>query len=46
MLKIITTIGGIQVLAIIINVVRSKIMAVLLGPEGIGIISIVDQVVQ
>ena len=46
MLKIITTIGGIQVLAIIINLIRSKIMAVLLGPEGIGIISIIDQVVQ
>ena len=46
MLKIITTIGGIQLLAIIITLVRSKIMAVLLGPEGIGVISIIDQVVQ
>jgi len=46
MLKIITTIGGIQVLAITITIVRSKIMAVLLGPEGIGVISIIDQVVQ
>lgn len=46
MLKIITTIGCIQVLAILITVVRSKIMAILLGPEGIGVTSVIDQVVQ
>jgi len=46
MFKIIATIGTIQIFAIFINVIRSKIIAVLLGPEGVGILSIVDQVVQ
>jgi O-antigen/teichoic acid export membrane protein len=46
MLKIIATIGAIQILAIAITFIRSKTIAVLLGPEGVGIISIVDQVIQ
>lgn len=46
MLNIILTIGTIQVLAIFVNILRSKIIAVLLGPEGMGVISIIDQVVQ
>jgi len=43
MLSIIATLGGIQVLAVIFNVLRSKLLAVLLGPEGIGAASVVDQ---
>jgi O-antigen/teichoic acid export membrane protein len=43
MLQIIATLGAIQVLAVVFNVLRSKLLAVLLGPEGIGAASIVDQ---
>ncbi len=46
MLRIIATIGSIQALAIVVNVLRAKIMAVLLGPEGVGVVSIVDHLVQ
>jgi O-antigen/teichoic acid export membrane protein len=46
MLKIIVTIGAIQSVAIVVNLIRSKIIAVHLGPEGVGIISVVDQCVQ
>jgi O-antigen/teichoic acid export membrane protein len=43
MLRIIATLGGIQILAVVFNVLRSKLLAVLLGPEGIGANSVVDQ---
>ena len=43
MLRIIATLGGIQILAVVFNVLRSKLLAVLLGPEGIGATSVVDQ---
>src|SRR6266849_5932720 len=46
MFRIMFRIGIIQVLAILINIVRSKVTAVLLGPQGIGLVSVVDQVVQ
>jgi O-antigen/teichoic acid export membrane protein len=46
MFRIILTIGSIQILAIAINFVRTKLVAVLVGPEGVGIISTIDQVVQ
>src|SRR4051794_34300665 len=46
MLKAILTIGTLQALAILLNFVRSKVVAVLLGPEGVGVISVIDQVVQ
>jgi PST family polysaccharide transporter len=46
MLKIIATIGTIQIMAIAITFIRSKTIAVLLGPEGVGIISIIDQIIQ
>src|SRR5262245_26444997 len=46
MFKVITTIGVIQALAILINFIRAKTVAVLLGPEGVGVISTIDQVVQ
>lgn len=46
MFKIILTIGTIQGLAILVSFVKSKIVAVLLGPEGVGIVSTIDQIVQ
>lgn len=46
MLKIITTIGIIQVLAFAVTLVRSKIIAVVLGPEGVGVLSVIDQLVS
>ena len=46
MIKILSAIGLIQVALILVNVIRSKVMAVLLGPQGLGVISIVDQVAQ
>lgn len=46
MLKLIVTIGAIQVVAIVVNLLRSKTMAVLLGPQGVGIVSVVDQFTQ
>ena len=46
MFRIILTIGTIQILAIAINFIRTKLVAVLVGPEGVGVISTIDQVVQ
>jgi O-antigen/teichoic acid export membrane protein len=46
MLTILLGIGTLQVLAVLVNFARTKIAAVLVGPEGIGVISIIDQTVQ
>ena len=46
MLKIFASIGIIQLLTILSSLVRTKYIAVILGPEGTGIIGIIDQVVQ
>jgi len=46
MLKIFATIGAIQIVTILSSLIRTKYIAVVLGPEGTGIIGIVDQVVQ
>lgn len=46
MLKIILTIGGIQALAIAIQFIRTKVVALMLGPEGVGVVSTIDQTVQ
>lgn len=46
MFQIIFRIGVIQLLAIAVSLARSKVTAVLLGPEGVGIVSVIDQVVQ
>lgn len=40
------TIGGIQALAIAIQFARAKIVAVMIGPDGVGIVSTIDQIVQ
>lgn len=46
MFRAIATIGVIQALVIAVNLIRSKVLAVQLGPEGVGVLSVVDQVVQ
>ena len=46
MLKVILSIGAIQFVAIAIQFVRAKFVAVLLGPTGVGIVSTIDQIVQ
>ncbi|MGH9946529.1 MAG: oligosaccharide flippase family protein [Pyrinomonadaceae bacterium] len=46
MLRVILTIGSIQVVAIAIQFVRTKVVAVMLGPEGVGVVSTIDQIVQ
>lgn len=46
MTKIILSIGAIQVLAIFIQFLRAKVVAVMIGPEGVGVVSTIDQIVQ
>lgn len=45
MRKVLFSIGAIQILIILINMCRAKILSLLLGPAGFGIISTIDQVV-
>lgn len=46
MFRVILTIGSIQVVAIAIQFIRTKVVAVMLGPEGVGVVSTIDQIVQ
>src|SRR5260370_41054133 len=46
MLRMIAGIGVLQVAVTLVNLLRSKVVAVLLGPEGVGVIGLVDQLVQ
>src|SRR5919198_2616463 len=46
MFKVIAGIGLVQVCAVLVNLGRSKVLAVLLGPHGVGVISVIDQIVQ
>lgn len=46
MLKAIVTLGVLQALVILVQIVRSKVIAVALGPAGLGIIGIIDQIVM
>jgi len=46
MLKIFASIGAIQIVTILSSLIRTKYIAISLGPEGTGIIGIIDQVVQ
>ena len=39
------SIGFIQVLIILVNIGRAKVLSMLLGPAGFGIVSTIDQVV-
>jgi len=46
MFGILLGIGGLQVLAVLVNIARTKVLALWVGPEGIGIISTIDQTIQ
>lgn len=45
-LRVIAAVGGIQVVGIVVTIGRSKATALLLGPEGVGVVSVVEQVVN
>jgi antigen flippase len=45
MSRVLFSIGVVQVLVILVNLARSKILSLLLGPAGFGIVSTIDQVV-
>jgi len=45
LLETIVAIGFLQTLSILANAARAKVIAVMLGPEGVGVVGIVDQVV-
>ena len=45
MLRKIASLGSIQLVGILLNVVRSKVFAVLLGPAGFGVVATIDQLV-
>lgn len=46
MFKVILTIGSIQVLAVFLQFIKSKVIAVYLGPAGVGVVGTIDQFVQ
>ena len=46
MFGILLGIGGLQMLAMLVNIGRTKILALWVGPEGIGVISSIDQTIQ
>ena len=46
MFGILLGIGGLQILAMLVNIARTKILAMWVGPEGLGIISSIDQTIQ
>ena len=46
MLRTLSAVGAIQVAIMVANLIRAKVIALLVGPEGVGVISIIDQVVQ
>jgi O-antigen/teichoic acid export membrane protein len=46
MFKIILTIGSIQALAVCVQFIKSKMVAVYLGPAGVGVVGTIDQFVQ
>lgn len=43
MLKIILGIGFLQVIIMAVLLVRTKVLAVLLGPEGVGVMAVIDR---
>lgn len=45
MSKALLSIGVIQVLVILVNMGRAKVLSIMLGPAGFGIVSTIDQVV-
>ena len=45
-LKATSLFGGVQIISIIITIIRSKIIALLLGPEGVGISNLLSRPLQ
>ncbi len=45
LLGTIFAIGFLQTLSILANVARAKVIAVLVGPEGVGVVGVIDQMV-
>lgn len=45
MLRAIITIGIVQVLTIIVQIVRAKAISVVLGPSGLGVVGLIDQLI-
>lgn len=45
-LQAIVALGGIQVFTMLAGLARTKLLAVLLGPAGVGVASVVDQIVS
>jgi antigen flippase len=45
MFRILFSIGFIQVIGLVINTIRAKIVALLLGPAGFGVVATIDQLV-
>jgi antigen flippase len=43
MLKTLLTIGGLQLATMVVMLARTKILAVFLGPEGVGLMGVVDK---
>src|SRR5215211_8549786 len=45
-LQAIVALGSIQALTMLAGLARTKVLAVLLGPAGVGVASVIDQVVS
>ena len=45
-LEAIVTLGGIQALTMLAGLARTKVLALLLGPGGLGMVSVIDQLVS
>lgn len=43
MLKVLLTIGGLQLATMVVMLVRTKGLALVLGPEGVGLMAVVDK---
>jgi enterobacterial common antigen flippase len=43
MLNALLTLGGLQLLTMLVLLVRTKTLAILLGPDGVGVLAIVDK---
>jgi polysaccharide transporter, PST family len=45
-LGVLAGVGVAQMFTMVVNIVRTKLLAVLLGPTGVGVTSVVDQITQ
>lgn len=44
MIKILLSIGGLQLATMLVLLVRTKFLAIVLGPEGVGLMAVIDKV--